>query len=102
MSGYLWKATVRNVNRALKEINAFEREGDYRPAARKALKSILEKGQGFPLSIDQGLTGGDQVVLVINHFDIIARRLLGPAKLPCLGSKPASRNRGREIGDVHV
>ncbi len=42
MSGYLWKATVRNVNRALKEINAFEWEGDYRPAARKALKSILE------------------------------------------------------------
>ena len=30
MSGYLWKATVRNVNRALKEINAFEWEGDYR------------------------------------------------------------------------
>ncbi len=42
MSGYLWKATVRNVNRALKEINAFEWEGDYRPAARKALRSILE------------------------------------------------------------
>jgi putative transposase len=42
MSGYLWKATVRNVNRALKEINAFEWEGDYRPAAREALKRILE------------------------------------------------------------
>jgi hypothetical protein len=24
MTGYLWKATARNVNRALKEINAFE------------------------------------------------------------------------------
>jgi len=43
MSGYLWKATVRNVNRALKEINAFEREGDYRPAARQALKEVLEE-----------------------------------------------------------
>ncbi|HUL23749.1 MAG TPA: IS256 family transposase [Thermodesulfobacteriota bacterium] len=42
MSGLLWKATVRNVNRALKEINAFEWEGDYRPAAREALRRILE------------------------------------------------------------
>jgi len=42
MSGFLWKATVRNVNRALKEINAFEWEGDYRPAGREALKRILE------------------------------------------------------------
>jgi len=42
MSGFLWKATARNVNRALKEINAFEWEGDYRPAAREALKRILE------------------------------------------------------------
>ena len=44
MSGYLWKATVRNVNRALREVNAFEWEGDYRPAAREALKRILEDG----------------------------------------------------------
>ncbi len=28
MSGFMWKATVRNVNRALKEVNAFEWEGD--------------------------------------------------------------------------
>jgi transposase-like protein len=42
MSEYLWKATVRNVNRPLKEINAFVWEGDYRPAAREALKRILE------------------------------------------------------------
>jgi len=42
MSGFMWKATVRNVNRALKEVNAFEWEGDYRPAAREALKRILE------------------------------------------------------------
>jgi len=44
MSGYMWKATVRNVRRALKEVNAFEWEGDYRPAAREALKRILEDG----------------------------------------------------------
>ena len=43
MSGYLWKATVRNVNRALKEVNAFEWEGDYRPEAAKRLKEILEE-----------------------------------------------------------
>jgi hypothetical protein len=42
LSGYLWKATVRNVRRAFKEVNAFEWEGDYRPAAREALKKILE------------------------------------------------------------
>jgi putative transposase len=46
MSGYLWKATARNVNRALKEINAFEREGDYRPASREALRRILEDEVG--------------------------------------------------------
>ena len=43
MSGYLWKATVRNVNRALKEVNAFEWEGDYRPEAAKRLRDILEE-----------------------------------------------------------
>jgi len=42
MSGYLWRATVRNVNRALKEVNAFEWEGDYRFATRNKLKEILE------------------------------------------------------------
>jgi len=35
-------ATVRNVNRALKEIKAFEWEGDFKPMARQALKEILE------------------------------------------------------------
>ena len=43
MSGFLWKATVRNVNRALKEVNAFEWEGDYRPEAGRRLKAILEE-----------------------------------------------------------
>ena len=43
MSGLLWKATVRNVNRALKEINAFEWEGDYRPETANRLKSLLEE-----------------------------------------------------------
>jgi putative transposase len=42
MSGFLWKATVRNVNRALKEINGFEWEGDYRAEARNRLKALLE------------------------------------------------------------
>ena len=43
MSGFLWKATARNVNRALKEINAFEWEGDYRGEARNRLKELLEE-----------------------------------------------------------
>jgi transposase-like protein len=43
MSGFLWKATTRNVNRALKEINAFEWEGDYRAEARNRLRELLEE-----------------------------------------------------------
>ena len=43
MSGLLWKTTVRNVNRALKEINAFEWEGDYRAEAANRLKGLLEE-----------------------------------------------------------
>ncbi len=49
MSGYLWKATVRNVNRALREINAFEWEGDYRAEARNRLKALLEDRMGKEL-----------------------------------------------------
>ena len=33
----------RNVNRALREVNAFEWEGDYRPEAAKRLKALLEE-----------------------------------------------------------
>jgi hypothetical protein len=43
MSGFLWKATVRNVNRALKEINAFEWEGEYRAETANRLKELLEE-----------------------------------------------------------
>jgi transposase-like protein len=38
----LLAATIRNVRRAFKEVNGFEIEGDYRPAARMALKQVLE------------------------------------------------------------
>jgi len=43
MSGFLWKATARNVNRALKEINTFEWEGEYRVETRNRLKELLEE-----------------------------------------------------------
>ena len=39
---WLQEATVRNVTRAMKEVQAFDLGGDYRPAARAALKRILE------------------------------------------------------------
>jgi hypothetical protein len=39
----LEQATVRNVSRALHEINGFEWEGDFKPMARQALKELLEK-----------------------------------------------------------
>lgn len=37
------QATPRNVTRAMKEINAFEWEGDFKPLARQALKELMEK-----------------------------------------------------------
>src|SRR5512135_2338465 len=54
MSGLLWRATVRNVNRALKEINAFEWEGDYRPQARNRLKELLEDRMDEELELHLG------------------------------------------------
>lgn len=39
----LEQATTRNVSRALKEINAFEWEGDFKPMARQELKQLLER-----------------------------------------------------------
>jgi putative transposase len=38
----LEQATVKNVSRAIGEINAFEWEGDFKPMARQALKDLLE------------------------------------------------------------
>ncbi len=37
------QATARNVSRAIKEINAFEWEGDFKPMARQALKQLVEE-----------------------------------------------------------
>src|SRR3989338_8670078 len=39
----LEQATPSNVSRALKEINTFEWEGDFKPVARQALKQLMEK-----------------------------------------------------------
>ena len=38
----LLSATIRNVRRAFREVNAFEWEGDFKPMARQALKELLE------------------------------------------------------------
>ena len=38
----LHRATVRNVNRALKEVNCFQWEGEFKLKAKEALKKILE------------------------------------------------------------
>jgi len=54
MSGLLWKATVRNVNRALKEINAFEWEGDYRAEAGNRLRELLEERMDEELELYLG------------------------------------------------
>ena len=39
----LEQATLRNVSRAMNEINAFEWEGDFKPMARQALKELLQE-----------------------------------------------------------
>lgn len=49
MSGFLWKATVRNVNRAMKEINAFEWEGDYRNGSY--VRHLLTELGDLPLRV---------------------------------------------------
>src|SRR5262245_35578938 len=36
-------ATLRNVTRAIKEINGFEWEGEFKPRARRALKELMER-----------------------------------------------------------
>lgn len=54
MTGYLWKATVRNVNRALREINAFEWEGDYRAETANRLKALLEERMDEELELYLG------------------------------------------------
>ncbi len=54
MSGFLWKATARNVNRALREVNAFEWEGDYRPATAQRLKALLEERMDVELELYLG------------------------------------------------
>ena len=54
MSGFLWKATARNVNRALKEINAFEWEGDYRAETASRLKDLLEERMDEELGLHLG------------------------------------------------
>ena len=39
----LEQATLRNVSRAMDQINGFEMEGDFKPAARQALKELFDK-----------------------------------------------------------
>jgi putative transposase len=53
---WLRSATIRNVNRALREINAFEYEGDYRPATGQALKEILQ--DSYAIEVDEYLGRG--------------------------------------------
>jgi len=38
----LHRATVRNVNRALKEVNSFQWEGEFKLKAKEALKKLME------------------------------------------------------------
>ena len=43
------RATVRNVNRVLKEVNCFQWEGEFKLKAKEALKKILEDRMGEEL-----------------------------------------------------
>jgi len=55
----LEQATEKNVSRAIKEINAFDWEGDFKPRARQALKGLLEK------SLDEEMTQ----YLGVSHYE---------------------------------
>jgi hypothetical protein len=50
-----WKATVRNVNRALKGIDAFEWEGDHLAEAVNRLRELLEDSWRRRWCIDKDL-----------------------------------------------
>lgn len=50
------QATPRNVSRAMKEINGFDWEGDFKPMARQALKQLLENRLEQELTAYLGVT----------------------------------------------
>jgi putative transposase len=58
------QATSRNVARAIKEINGFEWEGDFKPMARQALKKLLED------RLDQEMAA----YLGVSHYEHAADR----------------------------
>lgn len=65
-------ATTRNVSRALKEINAFEWEGDFKPMARQALKEMVEKRLEEEMTEHMGLAryehGADRADYRNGHY----------------------------------
>src|SRR4030042_2098393 len=63
---------------------------------------VFEKREFLPLPVDQGLTRGDQILLVIEHLDLIVSSSLGPTKLPCLSNESAPQGRGGDVGNIHV
>ena len=68
----LEQATPSNVSRAIKEINAFEWEGDFKPMARQALKHLVEKRLDEEMAQYIGLSryehGADRVDYRNGHY----------------------------------
>ncbi len=62
----------------------------------------LQEGERVPLSINKGLAGGDEVALIVHHFNVVNGRSVGSVELLGLGDEPASLRRGRNIGNVHI
>jgi hypothetical protein len=54
VSGFLWKATVCNINQALKGIDTFEWEGDYLAEAVNRLRSLVGDGVLIKISRKRG------------------------------------------------
>jgi hypothetical protein len=54
MSGFLWKTTIPNVARALKEINIFGWERNYRAERANRFKEVLEAMMGEELELYLG------------------------------------------------
>jgi|GEM_PF-3614719 len=71
MPGFLWKATVRNINRALKEVNAFEWVSVLLLARNRGYKlKDIDKGQkDIRIPLDGGIILGQRLQLLGAFFN---------------------------------
>ena len=91
----LKRATGRNVSRGLKEINAFEMEGDFKPKARQALREILGKRLDDDQQDATHSEGVSKTRPKTLHFPVKNSDISG--RVACLGH-PAPKGSFLELG----